>query len=88
MRLRRQRAVEADDVGGRDERAQVVVRSGEHRSRAERLDEAGGLPADAPGPDDADQLPVEALAEHELERKAPRLAPADQAVALGDATKQ
>ena len=55
---------------------------------AERLDEAGRLPADPPAPDDEHGLPLEPLAEHELERELPGLLPAHETVALGHAPKE
>ena len=88
VRLGRQRAVQADDVGVAEQPTQLVASPREERLRAERLDEPPRLASDPARPDDADEFAVEALAEHELEREAPRLAAADQAVALGDAPEQ
>ena len=88
MGLRRQRAVQADDVCRGKQLREPPGTSGERHSGAQRLDEPSRLATDPAWPDDADELAVEALAEHELEREAPRLAPPEQAVALGDATEQ
>ena len=86
--LRRQRRVDRDDVGLRQQRIEVGVAAGEDGARTERLDEPRRLATDPPGPDDQYRLAREALAEHELERELPRVAPADEAVALGHPPQQ
>ena len=65
-----------------------VAAPGEERGRAERLGEPRRLAADPARPDHAEALALEALAEHELEREAPRLAGAEHPVALGHAAEQ
>ena len=77
-----------DDVRLGEERVEVVVTAGEGRAGAERLGQRRRLAADPAGPDDEQPLPVEARAEHELERELPFLPPAHEAVALGDPPQQ
>ena len=80
--------MEADDVGDRQQLVERIATACESRARAESLDEPRGLPADPPRPDDADELPVQALAEHELEGEAPLATVANQPVSLGHAAQQ
>ena len=63
--------MEADDVGDGQQLVQRIVPAGEDRQRAERFREAGRLPADPAGADDAERLAVEPLSQHELERERP-----------------
>ena len=87
-RLRRQRAVQADDVGGLEQRVELVAAAGEDRARAERLGERRRRAPDPSGPDDAERLAAQRLAEHELERERPPRLPAQEPVSLGDAAEQ
>ena len=86
--LRGERHVEAHDVGLGEERVEVVDTAGEDRAGAECLGQRRRLAADPAGPDHEQPLPVEARAEHELEREHPFLPPADEAVALRDPPQQ
>ena len=86
--LRRQRAVEADDVGARQQLVQRIVAAGEDRARAECFREARRLPADPAGADDPDRLALEPFAEHELERERPGRASPDEPVSLDDPAQE
>ncbi len=68
---------------------EVIVRAGRKLPRAPSpsASSATRLPI-RPRPDDEELLAVEALTEHELGRELPRLAPADEAVAFGDAAEE
>src|SRR4029079_1223023 len=83
-----ERDVEADDVGAPEQAGQVGVPPRERRARAERLRQACGLAPDPTRSDDQQLLPVEARAEHELERELPLRAAPDEAIALGYPTEQ
>ena len=80
--------MDRDDVRLGQERIEVGVAAGEDGGRTERLDEPRRLAADPPGTHDQHRLAREALAQHELERELPRVAPADEAVALGHPPQQ
>ena len=75
LRLRRQRAVQADDVGVGRSSSSGSPRPAKTHRRAERLGEPCGLAADpARRRRRRSRLPVRLFAEHELEREVPRLA--------------
>ena len=78
----RERAVQADDVGRGERRAQVVFPSREDDAGAVRGRELGDAAADPPRADDEELLALEALPHHEVRPPLPVIAPSERAVAL------